>query len=72
MAIKTRKKKAGGVSSDGRKGAGDKENDDQGIAELGQKLQEERLLFVRMNQVGTELGQARRGFRAAQAVGAGI
>jgi hypothetical protein len=52
--------------------AGCEEDDDQGIAELGQKLKDQGPFSLRMDQVGTELGQAESRFRAAQTTGAGI
>ena len=54
------------------KSAGGEENDDQGIAELGQKLKDQGPFSLGMDQVGTEMDQTSSGLRAAQSLRAGI
>ena len=50
------------------KGAGDEENNDQGVAELGQELKDQRPFSLPMDQVWAELYQARSRLNTAQSV----
>ena len=59
---------AGGVAGESGEGAGGKENDDQGVAEFGQKLQDQRLFALPMDKVGAESGQPESRLSAAQPV----
>ncbi|MCY1229530.1 hypothetical protein D9M69_386700 [compost metagenome] len=64
----TDNEEADGVAGESGKGAGSEENDDQGIAKFGQKLEDQRSFPLPMDQVWAELCQARSRHSAAQSV----
>ena len=61
-------KKLAASPVNGGEGAGSEENDDQGVAELGQELKDQRPFSLPMDQVWAELCQARSRLSTAQSV----